>query len=274
MRADPNERCYWKHERPAGGTFPCLDGRSQVCARCCVERCAVDTPEWFARCASAGHPTWPAVARLAKAQVAPKLVCLESYWDRNLFREKSVKGFLESLGALVTPPLQVAHRFVESRRGFAYYTRHPDGLLWREREAWNAPIFYLAFHGAPGTLKPVLDPIGAERLCEAFRDFGAGGYRNLVYFGSCSVLRGRRGERFARRFLEASGCQAIVGYTTDVDWMTSLVADLMFLQRFYSNRDPWGNLTAIFDSVQRDFPPARAMGHVLVTPDAAGAAMA
>ena len=257
--------CYWQHETEPEARYTCLDGQSPVCPRCCVDHCAVETPVWFARCASAGHPTWPAVAQ--RRALPAKLVCLESYWDAALFREMSVKGFFEALQPLLTPPLQVAHRFVESRRGLAYYTRYPDGLLWKEPDAWNAPIYYLAFHGKPAAIKSVLDGIGADRLCDAFRGYGRCGYDNLVYFAACSVLRGRRGHQFAREFLKASGCRAVIGYTTDVNWMASLVTDLLFLHRFYSDPDPWRNLRAIFASVHRDFRPARELGHTLVLAD-------
>jgi hypothetical protein len=254
--------CYWKHRSDPAQRYRCLDGRSMVCPRCCVEQCAIDTPEWFRRCAAAGHPTWPAVPR--STAVAPKLVCLESYWNARLFHATSVKGFLDALGTLLTPPLQVAHRFVESERGLAHYTRCPDGVLWKEEDTWNAPIYYLAFHGAPGRINSVLDGIGAETLCTAFRGYGNERYRNLVYFGACSVLRGDEGLAFARAFLAASGCRAVVGYTTDIDWMASLVTDLLFLHRFYRDADPWKNLRRIHASVQRDFRPAKAMGYTLV----------
>ncbi|HXV80552.1 MAG TPA: hypothetical protein VEG60_11790 [Candidatus Binatia bacterium] len=52
--------CYWNHYVRPAETYLCLDGKSQVCARCCIEKCAVDT-QWFAHCAEAGHPTWPGV---------------------------------------------------------------------------------------------------------------------------------------------------------------------------------------------------------------------
>src|SRR5437870_4347426 len=155
------------HEPQPSETYLCLDGKSQVCARCCVEQCAVDTPAWFDKCAEAGHPTWPAVK--TRRTVAAKLVCLESYWNRELFKAISVKGFFESLATLIRPRLQLAHRFVESERGLAYYTQHPEGLLWKLPESWDTPIYYLAFHGEPGAVKSVLDRIGAETLLEAFR---------------------------------------------------------------------------------------------------------
>jgi hypothetical protein len=194
-----------------------------------------------------------------------KLVCLETYWTDRMLHDFSVKSFLEAMAPLSHPPLMVAHRFVESEAGLAYYTRRPDGVMWREKELFDAPIYYLAFHGKPGTVISLNGHIGAQPLIEAFA--GYGGYRNLVYFAACSVLRGERGRRFAQDFLKKTGVQAIIGYTTRVDWMASLVADLLFLHRFYADPAPWRNLKKIFASVQRDYPAARRLGHTLVTRD-------
>ena len=254
--------CYWNHDTEPSDAYLCLDGKNQVCGRCCVEKCAVETPLWFTKCAEAGHPTWPAVRH--SRSVAAKLVCLESYWNHDLFKTTSVKDFFESLATLIRPRLQVAHRFVESERGLAYYTQHPDGLLWRVPECWDTPIYYLAFHGEPGTVKSVLDRISAESLLHAFRSYGKCGCNNLVYFAACSVLSGGEGEKFARDFLAASGCRAIIGYTTHIDWMQSLVTDMLFLQRFYTDPDPWKNLAVIFDSVKEDYRPAEALGYTLI----------
>jgi hypothetical protein len=256
--------CYWNHTTDDAKTYGCLDGKSRVCARCCVENCAAETPAWFARCAEAGHPTWPAVK---SGQGTPaKLVCLESYWNRELFRTTSVKPFFEALSTLIRPRLQLAHRFVESERGLSYYARYPDGLLWQLSESWNAPIYYLAFHGACGSVKSILDSIGSEILMETFRDYGRCGYNNLIYFAACSVLHGSAGKQFAHEFLRATGSRAVIGYTTEVDWMHSLITDMLFLQRFYSHDSPWKNLSRIFDSVLKDYRPAKALGYTLVEP--------
>jgi hypothetical protein len=193
----------------------------------------------------------------------PKLVCLETYWNEKLFQSFSVKGFFEAMAPLVHPPLTLAHRFVESEGGLAYYARRPDGVMWRNRELFDAPIYYLAFHGKPGGVSSLLGGIGAQRLCEAFA--GYGGYPNLVYFAACNVLRGKRGMRFARDFLKATRVRAVIGYTTRVDWMASLVCDMLFLHRFYADPSPWRNLRRIFNSVHRDYPRARSLGHTLVT---------
>jgi hypothetical protein len=193
-----------------------------------------------------------------------KLVCLETYWSEKLFESFSVKPFFEALAPLMSPPLRVAHRFVESAQGLAYYARRPDGVMWRQADLFDAPVYYLAFHGKPGTVISLTGDIGAEPLMDAFAGYGRG-YRNLVYFAACSVLRGAHGERFARAFLKKTGVRAVIGYTTRVDWMASLVADLLFLHRFYRDPSPWRNLRRIFGSVQRDYPRARRLGHLLIT---------
>ena len=194
-----------------------------------------------------------------------KIVCLETYWgDHNvrLFQNRSVRLFLEALASLFDPPIRVAHRFVDSAAHLAHYTAYPEGLLWRDAEVFDAPLFYLSFHGAPGVLRSSIERIGSEVLFKAFEGWG-GKYANMVHFGACSVFAGREGRKFARDFLEASKCRAVLGYSTDVDWMDSMVADLLFLQRFYRDADPWTNLKLIHQSVLKDFPRAKSLGYEL-----------
>jgi hypothetical protein len=175
-----------------------------------------------------------------------------------------VKGFFEAMAPLADPPLTVAHRFVESQAGLAHYAQRPDGVLWRRKELFDTPVYYLAFHGAPGAVTSALGRIEARALCEAFAGYGRG-YRSLAYFACCDVLRGTKGKRFAREFLRASGMKAVIGYAATVDWMASLVCDLLFLHRFYADASPWRNLRRIFNSVRRDYPAARRLGYTLVT---------
>src|SRR3954464_13935465 len=87
-----------------------------------------------------------------------KLVCLESYWDEELFQQFSVKAFLDGMAPLVHPPLTVAHRFVDSGAGLAYYLRRPGSVMWRQKALFDAPVYYLAFHGGAASGRA-----GAER---------------------------------------------------------------------------------------------------------------
>jgi hypothetical protein len=43
-----------------------------------------------------------------------------------------------------------------------------------------------------------------------------------------------------------------------------MLADLLFLHRFYFDPDPWANLRSIEASVLEDFAPARRLGHTLL----------
>ena len=61
----------------------------------------------------------------------------------------------------------------------------------------------------------------------------------------------------------------MIGYATAVDWMASLVADMLFLHRFYRDPSPWRNLRRIFNSVRRDYPAAKRLGHVHRRPGSA-----
>src|SRR5512139_3164758 len=200
---------------------------------------------------------------MTRGKRAPrKLVCLETYWsDRHVqaFRERSVRPFFEGLAAQFDPPLAVAHRFLDSPAQLAAYTRRREGLLWRDPETFDAPVYYLSFHGSPGRIHTALTRLGPAALCRAFAGWGEA-YDNLVYFGACSVFRGKAGDRFAARFLKESRCRAVLGYATDVDWMESMLADLLFLRRFYADADPWRHLEAIHASVLADFAPARRLG--------------
>jgi hypothetical protein len=63
---------------------------------------------------------------IAKRAGAPrKIVCLETYWgdhDVRLFQNTSVRPFLEALSSRFDPPIQIAHRFVESMAQLSSYT--------------------------------------------------------------------------------------------------------------------------------------------------------
>lgn len=194
-----------------------------------------------------------------------KIICLETYWSDHkgrLFQNTSVRPFLEALAAHFDPPLQIAHRYVESMAKLSYYVNWPDGLFWHDRDVFDAPVFYLSFHGAPGTLLSALERVEAGALCKAFEGWGDK-YANLVHFGACSVFGGEAGQDFARDFLAASRCRAVSGYTSDVDWIDSMMTDMLFLRRFFNDPDPWTNIRSLHESVLADFAPAQRLGYQL-----------
>ena len=120
-----------------------------------------------------------------------KLVCLETYWNEKLFQSFSVKPFFEAMAPLLRPPLMVAHRFVESEAGLAYYTRRPDGVMWRRTELFDAPIYYLAFHGKPGSVISLTGDIGAREPDRGVRRLWPR-LPNLVYFAAAACCAASR----------------------------------------------------------------------------------
>jgi len=46
--------------------------------------------------------------------------------------------------------------------------------------------------------------------------------------------------------------------------MNSLIVDMLFLKRFYTDNDPWNNLERIYSSILKDFAPAGKMGYTLI----------
>jgi hypothetical protein len=195
-----------------------------------------------------------------------KLVCLETYWGDHsirLFQDRSVRPFLDALAMQFVPPVRVAHRFVDSLAQLMHYARRHEGLLWRDPEVFDVPVYYLSFHGRPGALRGAAERMEAAALCETFAGWGTQ-YDNLVHFGACRIFSGKQGLGFAEDFLAASRCRAITGYTRDVDWTESMLTDLLFLRRFYLDDDPWNNLARIHRSVLRDFAPARRLGYSLI----------
>jgi hypothetical protein len=128
--------------------------------------------------------------------------------------------------------------------------------------ASDAPVIYLAFHGSPGTVFTDLERIGPRGLCDAFEGYGY--HPTIIYLGSCSVLKGDTGKKLGNDLLKSSEARALLGYTTDVDWMNSLIVDMLFLKRFYTDNDPWNNLEQIYNSILKDFTPAEKMGYTLM----------
>src|SRR2546430_16408744 len=75
---------------------------------------------------------------------------------------------------LTHPPLTVAHRFVDSGAGLAYYLRRPGGVMWRQRALFDAPVYYLAFHGGPAAVRAGTERVGGggvvKGLCRSRGD--------------------------------------------------------------------------------------------------------
>lgn len=252
--------CYWSHTHDEQQLFPCYDDENLVCGRCCVEHCPSETPDVFASCAAAGHPTWP----IRRGDVPRTLVCIEGYWhDAHLFDRSTVRPFLDGLSAVSGSPIAVAHRRVGSVQAFERLAKQ---TIWDDSRASLSPVFYLAFHGRKGHVQIGDAEVDFTHLIDAFD--GYGGAPHLIYFGTCSTLGGPAGHKLSKGLLERVGSRAVVGYTQDVDWMKSMLIDLLFMEKFYSTADPWadGELKRIYDEVMDEMSFAKRLGFTIVLP--------
>jgi len=175
------------------------------------------------------------------------IVCLEAYFSANIFNDFTVKPYIQQLSWIVEEKIDVAHRFIDCGLGLRYYIN----VLMQDQIF--APVVYLAMHGKPyGNIEVSYETdINPEELCEAFKGFGT--YPVLVYFSSCDLFRGEKGKEFAQEFLKISGAVAVAGYKKEVSFIDSLIIDTMFLSRFYTVQDPFGNLSQIYESVKKDY---------------------
>ena len=185
------------------------------------------------------------------------IVCLESYWSYNIFNAFTMKPYLENIGWMVKKRIEIAHRFIDCGLGLRYYIN----VLMQEQIF--APVIYLSTHGNQlGNLEVSYEgEITPEELCEAFRGFGS--YPVLVYFSSCDLLNGEKGKQFAQEFLKISGAVAVAGYKKEVNFIDAVIIDTMFLSRFFTVQDPFGNLSQIYESVKNDYRLANDSGFSL-----------
>ena len=192
----------------------------------------------------------------------PKICCLESYWTQNMTDPLSVKPFLKSIGWMINKDIVIAHRFFDSGDGLSFYTQFPDGLIWKDPKLAGIDVFYIAVHGKPGGLMTSVTEIESDELISAFN--GLDKFNNIVYFGGCDVLGGKKGEVFAKEFLKKTGTVAVIGYTKEVLWVDSIIIDTLFLTRFFSiDGNQFEQLQALYDSVLKDYPRAKECGFSL-----------
>lgn len=142
------------------------------------------------------------------------IFCVEGEWSTDL-RDKSS----------VLPLLNFLH--TNDKIKFIYRTAGTEQELRRLVEKWSQKglsdyrVGYFAGHGKPGQFRVGNDWVDLNTLGEAFPK---GLKRKILYFGSCSVLKGDLGE-----FKRTTGASMLCGYTKNADWMESSAFDLLFL---------------------------------------------
>jgi hypothetical protein len=178
------------------------------------------------------------------------IFCLESEWDSDLRDSKSVVPLLEVLEKLDIA--RTIHRHVATAADLTFYLRK-----WTQKKYDKYSVLYLATHGAVDAIELAdktlsLDGLGAilEGQCKD----------RIVYFGGCSTLSSSEDE--LKKYVRRLGAKAIVGYTSDVDWLESASFELLLLDEIVSAKQS----AAMFRRLVTDHPRmATKLGLIVAT---------
>ena len=151
------------------------------------------------------------------------IVCLESFWNRDVENRLSVQPILELaskknyiksilLTCNTMEELECNLKIAPGRNGYG--------------------ILYFAFHGFPGGIIMAASTADLETLAE----FMGKKFSNwIVHFGSCRTLHIEERRIFA--FMEKTNVLMMVGYKKDVSWMESAAIDLLLLDSIQFYKD-------------------------------------
>jgi len=195
---------------------------------------------------------------------------LESPWEQDVRSALSVGPFLAGLKEALRVDV-VSQRF-NGKEDLVFYLREFS------RRSSEFSHCYIACHGTPGRLEPLLDPkINIGTIADACRGSRSRGF----IMGACSFGN----HRTATRFLTRTGASFVAGYAADVPWMESMLVDLTFLTYLLGGRcrrrkgadskpfvvdrhgnyreERTGNPLTVAGWVYEDLPLARKLGFVV-----------
>jgi len=145
--------------------------------------------------------------------------CLEGFWYGAFSDPTSVVDLLELVNRHNRMPY--IHHRCATRAEFECSIRHwLEPRLRRKHQA-----LYLSFHGKPGTILVGEEPVTLEELGQLLK----GRCKDVViHFGCCSTLKADPAR--LQRFLQQTGCLALMGYGKPVPWMASAAFELLLLE--------------------------------------------
>jgi hypothetical protein len=153
--------------------------------------------------------------------MAHGIFCLEGEWFGNMKRPTTVEPALQLLRTIHTIPY--IHRNVATVGELDHYIKQ-----WQLQKHSDFPILYLGFHGDSGCLCVGDQRHPGGRLgLDWFEARVSAAASRILYFGSCLTLdiHGTR----VKNFLKNTGLSGIIGYKTEVDWLSSTLVDISVL---------------------------------------------
>jgi hypothetical protein len=181
-----------------------------------------------------------------------RLVCFETNdWSKE--HSLAVKPYLQAMSTTLLHPFQLQHTFIDSEDSLYRGAKHPNAI------GSKAAFIYVVAHGMPGAiLYNDFDGSGLDALVFPFESQTK--VKRVIYIGACSIFGQSDGKFLAKRLLEKSKCEAVIGYTENAGWYNSNFTEMLFISRFYNSPEPFMELDGIFNSVLNDFVPSRKIG--------------
>lgn len=186
--------------------------------------------------------------------------CLEiSEWFGTMKKKNTVEPILELLHH---SPLEVPyiHRDVATKEELNFYLSK-----WTLKEYKKYPLLYLSFHGAKGELF-LSEKSGIIKIDELLKVLEGKCHRKVIHFGACSVfsLEGR----ILKRIIKMFDALAISGYSSEVDWVTSSVLEMLFLAELQKNALTKSGILAVRKRIKEIAPHlSKKLGFKMVIKD-------
>jgi hypothetical protein len=194
---------------------------------------------------------------------SPRMMVFENYWGDSIFNgfnNQSVKPFLENIGQMIGEPVNVGHRYINSKTDLQYYLKNPGGVIWNNPETFR--ITYFGIHGSRKGF-PLTQGLVSKKeileMCSGFKDFPT-----ILYFGSCSLFEDD--DQFGYDLLSCgTGIRGVIGYKKRIPFTTSMLIDLFFLSSFflYKDGDPIDDIECLYQGVIEEFPISKELGFTL-----------
>lgn len=145
------------------------------------------------------------------------IFCLEGEWDPDLRERLSVLPVLEYLERL--GEIKAIHRDVATRAELKHYLGK-----WSQRRYDDYRVLFLATHGDKGELTwSKGNRTSLVELAEILGDSANGCY---IYLGACLTLFD---DKESRKFVEATGAAAVLGYRKSVDFIEGAAFETVLL---------------------------------------------
>ena len=193
------------------------------------------------------------------------LLVLENPWNESVADAISVAPFVEGFS-----------RWAWNVKTYSRPFYRGDELrIWledfaRPRQGIGRRLIYVAAHGSRGRLGGLPDGTGAMNFASFVAALKRVGGVEGVHLGCCEVGNPGNMARLLKRDrrLRKTPCRWVAGYRKYVDWLDSMIVDLLFWRALLM--DPKHNAWAAARKTYREFPKARKLGFGVVMTGRAG----